>query len=185
MPIGVGASPCLVALGLLGPMVRAPTGGGDRSARGDGDRGAMTRLVQKDGWESRRKGKPQAASPRASVDQARTDEWIRDPAGRLARQLSALPQIDRRRLGMDRHLERPCYGALSSALSYRMAGPAGSRRPSSAGARPERTRTKFLVDRATRSPRLDQLPSAECSHCDGPAGRLVRHDARVGGHKSG
>ena len=71
-------SPHVAALGLLLGMACVPAGGGNRSARGDGDRGAMTRLVQKERWKPRRKAKPPAASARASVDQARTDEWIRD-----------------------------------------------------------------------------------------------------------
>jgi hypothetical protein len=36
---------------------------------------------------------------------------------------------------------------------------------------------KLFVDWAVRSPRLDRLLVAGCSHCDGPVGRLVRHDA--------
>ena len=37
---------------------------------------------------------------------------------------------------------------------------------------------KLIADWGARSPGLDRLIAAECSHCDGPRGRLVRHDAR-------
>jgi hypothetical protein len=40
---------------------------------------------------------------------------------------------------------------------------------------------RLIVDWGVRSPRLDRLLAAGCSHCDGPVGRLVRHDARGGG----
>jgi hypothetical protein len=40
---------------------------------------------------------------------------------------------------------------------------------------------KLVADWGVRSPRLDRLLEAGCSHCDAPFGRLVRHDARGGG----
>jgi hypothetical protein len=40
---------------------------------------------------------------------------------------------------------------------------------------------RLLVEWGDHSPRLDRLLAAECSHCDGLAGCLVRHDARAGG----
>jgi hypothetical protein len=40
---------------------------------------------------------------------------------------------------------------------------------------------KLVADWGVHSPRLDRLIAAECSHCDGGGGRLVRHDARRGG----
>jgi hypothetical protein len=40
---------------------------------------------------------------------------------------------------------------------------------------------KLITPWGVRSPRLDRLIAAECSHCDGGGGRLVRHDARRGG----
>jgi hypothetical protein len=40
---------------------------------------------------------------------------------------------------------------------------------------------KLIADWGVHSPRLDRLLAAECSHCDGSLGRLVRHDARVRG----
>jgi hypothetical protein len=42
----------------------------------------------------------------------------------------------------------------------------------------------LVVDGGARSPGLDLLLAAECSHCDDPVGRLVRHDARGGGAKA-
>ena len=42
---------------------------------------------------------------------------------------------------------------------------------------------KLIADWGVYSPRLDRLPATADSHCDGPAGRLVRHDARAGGTK--
>ena len=42
---------------------------------------------------------------------------------------------------------------------------------------------KLIADWGDRSPRLDRLIAAECSHCRDPAGRLIRHGARAGGTK--
>ena len=43
---------------------------------------------------------------------------------------------------------------------------------------------KLVVDWGALSPRVDRLLVAECSHCDGPAGRLIRHGARAGWTKA-
>jgi hypothetical protein len=40
---------------------------------------------------------------------------------------------------------------------------------------------KLVADWGARSPRLDRLLAVDCSHCRGPLGRLVRHDAGRGG----
>jgi hypothetical protein len=42
---------------------------------------------------------------------------------------------------------------------------------------------KLLVDWSVKSPRLDRLLAAGCSHCDCPVGGLVRHDARAAGEQ--
>jgi hypothetical protein len=42
---------------------------------------------------------------------------------------------------------------------------------------------KLLVDWSMKSPRLDRLLAAGCSHCDSPVGRLVRHNAGPGGQQ--
>jgi hypothetical protein len=63
-------------------------------------------------------------------------------------------------------------GALSSALSCRMDGSAGSRRPSGAGAPPERTPMKLITDCGVSSRRHDQLLERDCPHCGGWFGIL-------------
>jgi hypothetical protein len=40
---------------------------------------------------------------------------------------------------------------------------------------------KLIADWGVHSPRLDRSLAAECSHCRGPVGRLVRHEAGAGG----
>jgi hypothetical protein len=40
---------------------------------------------------------------------------------------------------------------------------------------------KLIADWGVHSPRLDRPLAAGCSHCRGPVGRLVRHEAGAGG----
>jgi hypothetical protein len=132
-----GGSACMAALGLLGTMAPAPTGRSDRSARGEGDRGAMTLLVQKERRRWRRKAKSQAASTlaRPPADQARASTngfvtgWSTGGSCWRCRKPIVIAAVSRR-------LERRGGGALSSGLSQRVAGSTGSRRPPGAWGSP-------------------------------------------------